>query len=518
MDSAKAKYNLDGGLDYSSGYAGLDGYNIKGVEIRIFEENGIEDTPQTPVGQSKFIDDVPHIYQKDPNSYFPSGCESVSAVMVLQYWGSNISVEEFVDIYLDKAPRDNFHPDIAFGGNPRYNDYGCYAPVIKKALDKITVGTNYKAKELHDVPIATLCSEYIDNNIPVIMWATMNMEQWHSKTLYYNGTPFQWIQPEHCLVLIGYDDDFYYFRDPLKTVGVFRYEKSAVEAAYAGLHKQAVVIVHEPTPTEYEYGAIKHPVNNLIYPLYIKKNSSTPSYEENYVTHAESTHYIYREFNLPQFIAGLEFDDSMLGSPYPVQASLVSMFMGGLNSCLNSINSAYIDIDYLIATGSGHRRAIARAGSTTYNEKFKNWDYNLTEQSVKTSLSTFWNGVPAWYGYLQDDVNELFKNTYRALKMIEAMPNPDTVVVRDDVQYDMLVTLDEDRKDAKYSSYIFAGKDGKLYEYVRLFPRDKFQIQVYTGGWDGMWPNVIEKFDITKYFNAITELDPIFAEHINVVK
>ena len=33
-----------------------------------------------------------------------------------------------------------------------------------------------------------------------------------------------------------------------------------------------------------------------------------------------------------------------------------------------------------------------------------------------------------------------------------------------------------------------------------------------------MWPNVIEKFDITKYFNAITELDPIFAEHINVVK
>ena len=102
--------------------------------------------------------------------------------------------------------------------------------------------------------------------------------------------------------------------------------------------------------------------------------------------------------------------------------------------------------------------------------------------------------------------------------MIEAMPNPDTVVVRDDVQYDMLVTLDEDRKDAKYSSYIFAGKDGKLYEYVRLFPRDKFQIQVYTGGWDGMWPNVIEKFDITKYFNAIIELDPIFAEHINVVK
>lgn len=245
MESAKAKYNLDGSLDYTSGYAGLDGYNIKGVEIRIFEENNTDDTPSyEPTGNYKIITGVPHIYQKDPNSYFPSGCESVSAVMALRYAKFNVSVADFVDNYLDKLPRNNFHPNVAFGGDPRQNDYGCYAPVIHKAINKILALTNYEAKELHDVPLATLCSEYIDNDIPVILWATAGMQPWYyTGPLYYNGTAFSWIAPEHCLLLVGYDDNYYYFNDPLRTSAKTRYWKADVEAAYAGLLKQAVVIV-----------------------------------------------------------------------------------------------------------------------------------------------------------------------------------------------------------------------------------------------------------------------------------
>ena len=40
MDSVKSQYNLDGTLDYTSYYAGIDGQNISGLEIRAFVPGG----------------------------------------------------------------------------------------------------------------------------------------------------------------------------------------------------------------------------------------------------------------------------------------------------------------------------------------------------------------------------------------------------------------------------------------------------------------------------------------------
>ncbi|MEI3552502.1 MAG: hypothetical protein V8Q17_08100 [Acutalibacteraceae bacterium] len=64
MRSVQAKYNLDGTLDEIAYYAGIDGKNISGIEVRIFEENNtdIPDTPQTPSGHYKIID-APFISQ-----------------------------------------------------------------------------------------------------------------------------------------------------------------------------------------------------------------------------------------------------------------------------------------------------------------------------------------------------------------------------------------------------------------------------------------------------------------------
>ena len=42
---------------------------------------------------------APYINQGDK---FPTGCESVSAVMLLQYLGYSITVEEFIADYLEK--------------------------------------------------------------------------------------------------------------------------------------------------------------------------------------------------------------------------------------------------------------------------------------------------------------------------------------------------------------------------------------------------------------------------------
>lgn len=55
MRSVQSKYNLDGTLDTGSSYAGIDGKNINGVEIHIYEENEIYTKPQTPIGNSKII-------------------------------------------------------------------------------------------------------------------------------------------------------------------------------------------------------------------------------------------------------------------------------------------------------------------------------------------------------------------------------------------------------------------------------------------------------------------------------
>lgn len=41
---------------------------------------------------------VPYI---DQSVKYPTGCESVSSVMLLRYLGYNLSVDEFIEKYLD---------------------------------------------------------------------------------------------------------------------------------------------------------------------------------------------------------------------------------------------------------------------------------------------------------------------------------------------------------------------------------------------------------------------------------
>ena len=238
MRSVQAKYNLDGLLDEKAYYAGIDGKNISGIEVRIFEENNanIPDTPQTPTGKHKIID-APFISQMPD---YPTGCESVATVMALQHAGVHKTVLSFINSYLYRTSLP-FDPNISFDGDPRdtRNSYGCYSPVIKKALDKCFQSPEisfYKAVELKNVSLQQLCSDYIDKDIPVIMWATIDMKPWYNGDhWYYNGKKIQWIAPEHCLLLVGYDDEHYIFNDPLKSKPFTYYKKAAVEQAYAGL-------------------------------------------------------------------------------------------------------------------------------------------------------------------------------------------------------------------------------------------------------------------------------------------
>ncbi len=53
-----------------------------------------------PGEQKKVCIDVPYI---DQSKLYPTGCESVSTVMLLRFLGIDITVDEFIEKYLERS-------------------------------------------------------------------------------------------------------------------------------------------------------------------------------------------------------------------------------------------------------------------------------------------------------------------------------------------------------------------------------------------------------------------------------
>ena len=209
-----------------------------------------------PVSVGTRIADVPFISQ---TKLYLSGCESVSAVMVCRYAGIAMTVENFIDLYLPRASFRvegdtiiGYHPSHYFMGDPyTLRGFGCYAPCIETAIRKF-LPAGFALKNTTGTSLAVLCRDYIDRGIPVMVWATMYMkaptqgQQW---ILEETGEMFQWIGGEHCLVLTGYDDQYYYFNDPL--AGQVRYAKSVVNTRFSELGSQSLVVyASDETPED----------------------------------------------------------------------------------------------------------------------------------------------------------------------------------------------------------------------------------------------------------------------------
>lgn len=496
MRSVQSKYNLDGTLDTGSSYAGIDGKNINGVEIHIYEENEIYTKPQTPIGNSKIIQ-APFISQLGK---YPTGCESVTTVMALNHIGIDVSVDKFIDSYLTKTGVP-FDPSISFGGNPRSTSgYGCYAPVIKKALDKALSGKNYEAKVLNNVSLKTLCSQYIDKGIPVILWATMYMNTpCISSTWTYNGKTINWIAPEHCLLLVGYDSSHYIFNDPLTYQPQTYYSKSSVEVAYKGLNYQAIVLEKKdtstpaPTPAPvYKYGAVKNPINGKIYPIEYYENGKS-YYKEEHINEEKTTRLVKNSFDVAKFISGLAFDDSLVDKmdKAPLIGSIYGIVIGGITSFSESWESLYIDVKYYKAKSSGRRWANIECGESKYCNFFNNL-LSLKNQSMR-ALYGRWSGANMYSAQVwESTVNDFAKGQYAKFKGI--IPN-------NSYNYDIIFTFDERRKEDKYVSQIFCGKDGKMYEYAHIYNSEKIEIVVkdFLG-------TEIDRINILPQMNPLSEL------------
>ena len=207
----------------------------------------------------KIISGIKYIDQTDS---YPTGCESVSTVMCLNYFKINITVKEFIDNYLDKGDiisegnvKYGPDPNKQFVGSPYDSkSYGCYEGVIEKALNKIIAKKKleniFEVVNLTKIPLENITKEYLDNDIPVIFWATINFKKYYinqNNTWIINretGETFTWRSNEHCLLLIGYDNvkNLYYFLDPWNDNGLISRSMDLVERRHKEQYSMAVAL------------------------------------------------------------------------------------------------------------------------------------------------------------------------------------------------------------------------------------------------------------------------------------
>lgn len=185
----------------------------------------------------------------DQTLRYQSACESVATVECLNALGYDISVDDFLDRYLDTiatwaigsvAVDDNIFNHY-FVGNPRtYNGWLCYPPVIVNAVQRYFSDVNMNLRRPVDytgVGFNFLLDELALGN-PVVIWVTQNYEVTEYASLYGN----QYAVLNHAVVLAGYDRS----RGVVSIIdsinGVLELDYNRVKSVFDFAGKRSVVI------------------------------------------------------------------------------------------------------------------------------------------------------------------------------------------------------------------------------------------------------------------------------------
>ena len=197
-----------------------------------------------------------------PQTELKAGCETYACTMLMNILGFDRDEFTFADNYLDchyvyEDEETGYMegPDMysAFAGTA-YAGWGVYAPSMAKSMNRYLSDqkSELKAYNYENIPVSTLCEEYTQNGIPVMIWATTDMQEpyvFNTWTVNYVdenakteiGDSFNWYAHEHCLVLVGFDDKEYYFCDSAAGA-VSHFSKELVEKRYEQLGSQCIVV------------------------------------------------------------------------------------------------------------------------------------------------------------------------------------------------------------------------------------------------------------------------------------
>lgn len=187
---------------------------------------------------------------------FPMGCEAVSATMLLNFYGYDVTAKQMIDAVptgLGKYEKDGVwyaaDPFEEFAGDPRKRrtegSYGCFAKPLLTAMNKFAGG---RAKDISGCDVEDLFRN-VSEGRPVVVWGASNGNTIKEGVLWQcvdkdgnpTGKTFQELEREHCLLLIGYDENTVLLHDPSRSENVVQ-TKELFVSNWEKLFKQAIII------------------------------------------------------------------------------------------------------------------------------------------------------------------------------------------------------------------------------------------------------------------------------------
>lgn len=194
--------------------------------------------------------DVPLIAQK-PELY--NGCEVTSLTMLLNFKGVKVDKLTLVkDMKKDKTPMvKGKNGKIISWGNP---DYGFVGDVTGKngpgysinpnAL--LPLAENYYEGQAMDLTNCTLedLQLYLMMKSPVVVWVTCSMNVPNNFVIWKDGQglPVKATFSQHAVVLTGYDENYFYYNDPLSKTKNAKISKEQFSKVWNAMGKKALSV------------------------------------------------------------------------------------------------------------------------------------------------------------------------------------------------------------------------------------------------------------------------------------
>lgn len=176
------------------------------------------------------------------DEYNNKGCELPATCALLNFYGIEITPSKLFE-YIPVSSVSTPASDILWY---TWDTSSCYSPVIEIALQGVFVDYEITDKTvvnyLSKINLNELLTTYIDADIPVLIWSTINMNEPVFKTDYTSdGSSFEYTNDAQCYIITGYTEDVIEAYEPYYGK-IKEYPRDVFIQRYEDMFSQAIVI------------------------------------------------------------------------------------------------------------------------------------------------------------------------------------------------------------------------------------------------------------------------------------